>query len=91
VTLLAFISLVVFGARLGVLPALVAVPVVVLQLVLVVLLSRLAVTVFGQVARSRIGSAVVGVLVAGLLILSQSGWMLAVAVRTSGLLRHGGR
>jgi mannose-6-phosphate isomerase-like protein (cupin superfamily) len=89
VTLLAFISLVVFGARLGVLPALVAVPVVVLQLVLVVLLSRLAVTVFGQVARSRIGSAVVGVLVAGLLILSQSGWMLAVAVRTSGLLSTG--
>ena len=89
VTLLAFISLVVFGARLGVLPALVAVPVVVLQLVLVVLLSRLVVTVFGQVARSRIGSAVVGVLVAGLLILSQSGWMLAVAVRTSGLLSTG--
>jgi hypothetical protein len=89
VTLLAFISLVIFGARLGVLPALVAVPVVVLQLVLVVLLSRLAVTVFGQVARSRIGSAVVGVLVAGLLILSQSGWMLAVAVRTSGLLSTG--
>jgi transposase len=79
------ISPVVFGARLGVLSALVAVPVVVLQLVLVVLLSRLAVTVFGQVARSRIGSAVVGVLVAGLLILSQFGWMLAVAVRTSGL------
>jgi GNAT superfamily N-acetyltransferase len=89
VPLLAFISLVIFGARLGVLPALVAVPVVVLQLVLVVLLSRLAVTVFGQVARSRIGSAVVGVLVAGLLILSQSGWMLAVAVRTSGLLSTG--
>ena len=89
VTLLAFTSLVVFGARLGVLPALVAVPAVVLQLALVVLLSRLAVTGFGQVARSRIGSAVVGVLVAGLLILSQSGWMLAVAVRTSGLLSTG--
>jgi hypothetical protein len=44
---------------------------------------------FGQVASSRIGSAVVGVLVAGLLILSQSGWMLAVAVRTSGLLSTG--
>jgi hypothetical protein len=89
VTLLAFISLVIFGARLGVLPALVAVPAVALQLVLVVLLSRLVVTVFGQVARSRLGSAVVGVLVAGLLIVSQSGWMLAVAVRTSGLLGTG--
>jgi hypothetical protein len=89
VTLLAFTSLVVFGARLGVLPALVAVPAVVLQLALVVLLSRLAVTGFGQVARSRIGSAVVGVLIAGLLILSQSGWMPAVAVRTSGLLSTG--
>ena len=51
VTLLAFISLVVFGARLGVLPALVGVPAVVLQLVLVVLLSRLAVTGFGQAVR----------------------------------------
>jgi hypothetical protein len=56
VTLLAFTRLVVFGARLGVLPALVAVPAVVLQLALAVLLSRLAVTGFGQVARSRIGS-----------------------------------
>lgn len=46
-TLLAFTSLVVFGARLGVLPALVAVPAVVLQLALVVLLSRLTVTGFG--------------------------------------------
>ena len=89
VTLLAFISLVTFGARLGVLPALVAVPAVILQLVLVVLLSRLMVTVFGQVARSRTGSAVVGVLVAGLLIVSQSGWVLAIAVRTSGLLSTG--
>ena len=89
VTLLAFISLVVFGARLGVLPALVAVPAVVLQLVLVVVLSRLAVTGFGQVARSRVGAAVIGALIAGLLILSQSGWMLVLAVRTSGLLSTG--
>lgn len=89
VTLLAFISLVVFGARLGILPALIAVPAVVLQLLLVVLLSRLAVTGFGQVARSRTGAAVIGVLIAGVLVLSQSGWMLAVAVRTSGLLSTG--
>jgi hypothetical protein len=89
VTLLAFISLVVFGARLGVLPALVAVPAVVLQLVLVVVLSRLAVTGFGQVARGRVGATVVGVLIAGLLILGQSGWMLVLAVRTSGLLSTG--
>jgi hypothetical protein len=89
VTLLALISLVVFGARLGVLPALVAVPAVILELVLLVVLSRLAVTGFGQVARSRVGAAVVGVLIAGLLILSQSGWMLVLAVRTSGLLGTG--
>jgi hypothetical protein len=89
VTLLAFLSLVVFGARVGLLPALVAVPAVVLQLMLVVMLSRLAATGFGQVARSRIGAAVIGVLIAGLLILSQSGWMLALAVRTSGLLSTG--
>jgi hypothetical protein len=89
VTLLAFSSLVVFGARLGVLPALIAVPAVLLELMLVVFLSRLAVTGFGQVSRSRAGAAVIGVLLAGLLILTQSGWMLAAAVRTSGLVSPG--
>lgn len=89
VTLLAFSSLVVFGARLGVLPTLIAVPAVLLELALVVLLSRLAVTGFGQVSRSRAGAALTGVLLAGLLILTQSGWMLAVAVRTSGLVSTG--
>ncbi|HUB42925.1 MAG TPA: hypothetical protein VMA72_29060 [Streptosporangiaceae bacterium] len=89
VTLLAFISLVVFGARLGVLPALVAVPVVVLQLLLVVVLSRLAVTGYGHVARSRTGAGVLGVLLAGVLILSRPGWMLALSIRTSGLLSTG--
>ena len=89
VTLLAFSSLVVYGARLGALPALIAVPAALLELVLVVLLSRLSVTGFGQVSRSRAGAALIGVLLAGLLILTQSGWMLAVAVRTSGLVSTG--
>ncbi len=89
VTLLAFSSLVVFGARLGVVPALIAVPAALLELVVVVLLSRLAVTGYGQVSRSRAGAALIGVLLAGLLILTQSGWMLAVAVRTSGLVSTG--
>lgn len=89
VTLLAFLSLVVFGGRLGILPALVAVPAVVFQLVLVVLLSRLTVTALGQAARSRTGAAMVGLLLAGVLIVSQSGWMLAVAVQTSGPLSTG--
>jgi ABC-2 type transport system permease protein len=57
-----------------------------MQLVLMVVLSRLVVTGFGQVSRSRVGAAVIGVLIAGLLIVSQSGWMLVLAVRTSGLL-----
>ena len=35
------------------------------------------------------GAAVIGALIAGLLILSQSGWMLVLAVRTSGPLSTG--
>ncbi len=89
VTLLAFLSLVVFGARLGVAGALVAIPAVVLQLTLVVLLSRVASAGFGSASRSRTGAALVGLMVAGLLVLSQSGWMLFPAIQSWGVLAAG--
>lgn len=89
VTLLAFLSLVTYGARLGVLPALVAVPAVVLQLVFVVLLSRVCTAVFGVVAKSRPGAAFTGALIAGMIVLAQSGWMVIVAIQVSGVLSTG--
>ncbi|GAA4585901.1 hypothetical protein GCM10023194_30090 [Planotetraspora phitsanulokensis] len=89
VTFLAFVSLIVYGARLGVVPALVAVPAVVLQLAFVVLLSRVAMVVLGVVAKSRIGAAFTGVLIAAMMVLAQSGWMVAVAIQVSGVLTDG--
>ncbi|SDJ30395.1 ABC-2 type transport system permease protein [Nonomuraea maritima] len=89
VTLLAFLSLLTYGARLGVLPALVAVPAVVLQLVFVVLLSRVSTAVFGVVAKSRAGAAFTGALIAGMIVLAQSGWMVIVAIQVSGVLSTG--
>ncbi|GHJ47217.1 hypothetical protein Cs7R123_45590 [Catellatospora sp. TT07R-123] len=89
VTLLAFLSLLVYAARLGTGPALVAVPAVALELVFVVLLSRIATVVFGVVAKSRIGAAFTGVILAAMMVLAQSGWMVAVAVKVSGVLTTG--
>ncbi|MEU8076332.1 hypothetical protein AB0B31_12885 [Catellatospora citrea] len=86
VTLLAFLSLLVYAARLGPATVLVAVPAVVLQLVFVVLLSRVAAVAFGVVAKSRTGAAFTGVLVAAMMVLAQSGWMVAVAIQVSGVL-----
>lgn len=89
VTLSAFASLVVYGARLGLGAALVAVPAMVLQLVLVVLLSRVAMVVFGIVSKSRIGAAFTGVLIAAMMVLAQSGWMVFVAIQVSDVLNTG--
>ncbi|RJL30518.1 hypothetical protein D5H75_23480 [Bailinhaonella thermotolerans] len=80
VTVVGFGALIVFGARLGIVPALVAVPALVLQLALVVLLSRLAARLFGALSRSRTGAAITGVLTAVLLVASQAGWIVFIAV-----------
>src|SRR5262249_38163426 len=89
VTLLAFVSLVVYGARLGVGPALVAVPALALQLALVVVLSRVATSVFGGVMKSRVGAALTAVLFAAMLVVAQSGWELVLALFVSGILSRG--
>jgi ABC-2 type transport system permease protein len=89
VTALAFLSLVVYGLRLGVLPALVSVPTAVLQLVLVVLLSRASYSVFGLIARGRIGSAFTGLLLAAFLILTQNGWIVVLAIAYSDVFTDG--
>jgi len=89
VTALAFLSLPVYAARLGLAELLVAIPAVVLQLACVVLLSRLAAIFFGKIARTRTGAAINGVLLAALMVLSQSGWMLLIGLVTSGVLTDG--
>ena len=89
VTALGFLALITYGARQGLVPALVAVPVAALQLVFVVLLSRVAYALFGVVAASRAGAAITGVLFAAMLVLTQSGWMVVVAIMYSDILTTG--
>jgi len=82
VTFVAFSALVVFAARLGVVPVLVSVPALVLQLALVVVESRLTARMFGTLARSRTGAAITAVLTAVLMVASQSGWVVFIALDT---------
>ncbi|WP_229075807.1 hypothetical protein [Actinoplanes sp. DH11] len=89
VTAVAFLSLITYAARLGPAAALVAVPAAAGVLVLVVLLSRVTHALFTVVATSRTGAAVTGLLFAGLLIVSQSGWMLIVPILYSDVLTTG--
>ncbi|MDF5757176.1 hypothetical protein [Spongiactinospora sp. TRM90649] len=81
VSLVAFASLVVFGARLGVVASVVvAVPAMLLQLVLVVLLARVTAWIFGAMARSRTGAVITGLITAAMLVVAQSGWLVFIAV-----------
>jgi hypothetical protein len=89
VTLLMLLSMITYATRLGVVPMLVAVLVVMLQLACVVLLSRIATTGLTKVARVRTGAALNGVLLAIVLVLSQSGWMILVGLVASGVLEDG--
>ncbi|MDG4793722.1 hypothetical protein [Micromonospora sp. WMMD1082] len=89
VTVLLFTSLVGYAARLGVLPVLLAVPLVALQVSLLVLLSRVAHVAFGRLARARSGAALNGVLLAIVLVLTQSGWMAVTGLLSSGVLDQG--
>lgn len=89
VTCLAFTSLLVYAWRLGVAPVLVAVPAMGLQLVFVVLLSRVADRVFGAAMRSRLGAALSAGIFAAMLVLAQSGWVVCLAIVQSGVLSAG--
>ena len=80
VTFIAFTALVVFGIRLGMVPALIALPAVVLQLILVVRLSRVTGSLFGALSRSRGGAVVSALLTAVMLVASSSGWIVLAAL-----------
>jgi hypothetical protein len=75
VTLVAFAAVGVFAAGYGGTAVLFAVPGVLLQLALVVLLSRLAAVMFGVLTRSRIGGSVSAVITAVMAVLASSGWI----------------
>jgi len=89
VTAVAFTSIICYGTSHGPAAGLVAVPAALMQLVAVVLLSRLASALFGALARSRVGAVVTGGLIAALMVVTQSGWMIAVGAQHNHVLDHG--
>lgn len=89
VTLTALLGLAGYAARLGALAVLVSVLAIALHLTVLVLLGRVSAAVFGFVSSTRTGAAVTGAVFAGFLVLTQSGWMAAVAIQTSGVLTDG--
>ncbi|WP_051713506.1 hypothetical protein [Actinoalloteichus caeruleus] len=80
VTLVALVALVVHGAGSGVVPALVAVPGLLLTLVLVVLVSKVIVTGRGQVVRSQLGAALSGLFTGVLMAAGGTVWAIAPAL-----------
>lgn len=86
VTVLAFASLPLYAARLGVASTLVALPALGLQLLLVVVVGQVTSRVFSTAMQSRGGAAMSAVLFAALLVVAQSGWIVFVAIVQSGVL-----
>jgi ABC-2 type transport system permease protein len=80
VTLVAFTSLVVSGARLGLGPLIVAVPAALLQLAVIILLSRWVTEVLNEVMRSQTGAALGALISAAIMALLGSGWALAPTI-----------
>ncbi|MCC3264794.1 hypothetical protein [Arthrobacter gengyunqii] len=89
VTVLLFASLVVYASHQGLWVGVLALPVAALQAVLLVLMSRVAHVQLGRLARGRSGAALNGVLLAVVLVITQSGWMLLVGLLASGVLEQG--
>ncbi|WP_143043529.1 hypothetical protein [Nonomuraea jiangxiensis] len=84
ISLLALAALVVAGARDGVVAALVAVPAMVLQVAVFVLLSKVTVAALGIALGSRLGAIGTGVLNGFILALLGQSWVIAVAFGQGG-------
>ena len=80
ITLVAFTALPVAAARLGVVPLVVAVPAALLELVLVVVLSRVVVAALTATLSSRHGQELGGLLITVVIALASGGWSLAVVL-----------
>lgn len=80
ITLVAFAALPVAASRLGVVPLLVAVPAALLELVLVVVLSRVVVAGLTATLSSRHGQELGGLLITVVIALASGGWSLAAVM-----------
>jgi ABC-2 type transport system permease protein len=80
VSLLAFSSLFVYAMGLGSVPAIVALPVIAVQLVFVVLLSRVASSLLRTFIRSQLSAALGSLITSALAAFTVSGWWLFVAI-----------
>jgi ABC-2 type transport system permease protein len=80
VTMVAAAALVVAATRFGVAPVLVAVPATLLQVVLVVVCSRVVVAALGATLSSRRGQELGGLLMAVIIALASGGWSLAAVM-----------
>jgi ABC-2 type transport system permease protein len=96
VSLVAMTGLVLLGLRLGVGPALIALPALLLQLTFVALLSRVAIGATSSALKSRVGLEFVALQYALLIALSAVGWVLLAPLgeaggseRSGGLWREG--
>ncbi|MBW7460177.1 hypothetical protein K0U00_39555, partial [Paenibacillus sepulcri] len=75
ISLLAFIPLVIYAAGLGMMPAVVAMPAVILQLILAVALSRVVTSVMRKLTRSQLSSALGAMVTGAIMAFFISGWM----------------
>ncbi|AWS45215.1 hypothetical protein [Streptosporangium sp. 'caverna'] len=86
ISLLALTGLAVFGVRQGVVAALVSIPALLLQLVVFVLLSRVAVALIGLALRSRVGAIGAGLINGLILAILGQIWVVFVALgQTQGI------
>ena len=79
ISMLALLSLLVVGAQLSVAAAVIAIPVLLLQLFCFVLASRLAVAVYGVLLQVRSGAVIAALVNAFILAFTAQGWALIVA------------
>ncbi len=89
-TAIAFAGVFIFGAQLGLVPALIAIPAMLLQLVFTVLLSRVTIGAAGAAMKSRLGLEFAALQYAFLVMLTFVGWVPFAALNKRGQLQESG-
>ena len=80
VSLIAFIGLFIYAARVSIYATIVAVPAIILQLIFVVLLSKVVVSIIGETLKSRIGMEVGAMLFGFIIAFLNVGWYVLPAI-----------
>ncbi|MGH0827140.1 MULTISPECIES: hypothetical protein [Bacillus] len=80
VSLIAFIGLFIYAARVSLTATIVAVPAIILQLIFVVLLSKVVVSIIGETLKSRIGMEVGAMLFGFIIAFLNVGWYVLPAI-----------